>query len=96
MAAQDADCSQYLHSVMPQGKEGKTGSNFVVGINIYGMKHQKGFSARADLAWDRWLMVSRAFGLKRKADTVLIFFPDKEQHNSVSPLTAMETAASGG
>lgn len=81
---------------MPQGKEGKTGNNSVVGINIYGMKPQKGFSARANLAWDRWLMVSRSFGLKRKVDSVLIFFPDKGQHNSVSPLAAMETAASGG
>jgi len=81
---------------MPQGEEGKMGSNFVVGINICGMKPQKGFSARADLAWDRWLMVSRAFGFKRKVDSILIFSPDKGKHDSVSPLAAMETAASGG
>lgn len=66
LAAQDTGCSQYQHSVTPRGKEGKTGSSFDVGINICDMKPQKGFSARADLVWDRWLMVSGAFGLRRK------------------------------
>lgn len=41
-------------------------------------------------------MVSGAFGLKRKVDSILIFFPDKGKHDSVLPLAAMETAASGG
>lgn len=60
-------------------KEGKMGSSFVVGLNICGTNPPKAFSARADLAWDRWLMVSRAFGPKREADSILIFFsPHKE------------------
>lgn len=41
-------------------------------------------------------MVSGAFGLQRKAGSILIFFLDKGKLDSVSPLAAAETAASGG
>lgn len=68
----------------------------MVGINICGTKPQKVFPARADLTWDRWLMVSEAFGLQRKVDSILIFFLDKGKLDSVSPLAAAEAAASGG
>lgn len=55
--------------------EGKMGSSLVLGLNICGTNPPKAFSARADLAWDRWLMVSRAFGPKGELGSTLMFFP---------------------
>lgn len=50
------------------------GNNFDVVINICGMKTSESIFNWSRCAWDRWLMVSRAFGLKRKVDSILIFF----------------------
>jgi len=73
------------------------GNNFDVVINICGMKTSESIFNWSRCAWDRWLMVSRAFGLKRKVDSILIFFfPGKGKHDSVSPLAVMDTAATGG
>lgn len=40
-------------------------------------------------------MVSRAFGPKREVGSILIFFPARGEHDSVSPPAAVESAASG-
>lgn len=77
-------------------KEGKMGSSFVTGLNICGMNPPKAFSARADPAWDRWLMVSRAFGPKGEAGSILMLFPAQGEDDSASPSAAVQSAALGG
>lgn len=41
-------------------------------------------------------MVSRAFGPKREAGSILMFFPAQGEHDSASASAAVESAASGG